>query len=669
MRQKLLSLFIALSLFLVGSTGHLSATPLAQKGIIDLSTWDFPTMGVVALKGEWEFYWMEQYTPDDFKKESITPLHYIHEPSGWNDHTLNGKKLPGQGYATHRLKVKLPPGTKGVYGIRRNHVSNAYQLWINGRLLLSDGQVGKSRELTIPKNTTQSNFFLVEEDELDIVVQISNFHHRSGGAWEPLYLGTSVEMEQFSRMKLGIDLFIIGSIFIMSLYHIGLFIIRRKEKSTIYFGIFGLLVVARILFRGEHLIYNFFPNLSYLQYNRFIYVDFMLMPVVLLQFLLQLYPKIVNRKITTGVISICLAFIVTVLVTDTLFFSNIASPFYYLIIAIGIYVIYIMIKAVLQREEAAKLFALGFLILFITVINDIFIDATPYRSPFLLPFGLLFFIFIQSVVLSDRFLKAFQKTEDLSIELNDLNNELETKVVLRTLEYREQKEIAENANRAKDNLVMTISHDLKSPILGVMNLMEIIKKPEIYQNEIEHSFYIDMSRESLKHSLEMISTILNLEKIKNGSIDFRKEIIEVLPLLNSIIKEIEPQLSLKKIKIHLHVHEEDLIKADAEFFPHVLRNLLSNALKHSPTNRNISIYGEQEEKYYKIVIQDEGEGMEPGKIEFLNRLDQNNLNEVGVSTSGIGLIISKNIILSHHGEMLFESTKGKGTKVTVRLPD
>lgn len=649
-------------------------TPVAQNGTIDLTTYDF-TKNVVGLKGDWEIYWKKFYYPTDFASSKIQPDKFIRLPSGWSDSVIDGKKLPGQGYATHRLHIKLPPDTYGIFGIKVNHMTNAYRLWVNGKLLLSDGKPGKSKQESIPHNYPQANYFKINGDKtLEIIVHISNFHHRSGGNWEVVYFGSAKEIERFGKVELGKDLFLIGSIFIMSIYHLGLFLIRTKDKSTLFFGLFGLLVSLRIFIRGEHVITMVFPELTYLTYNRLMYIDFMLMPPIFLHFLKNIYPGLSWSIFSRLVSIISSGFILIVLFTDTTFFTYIVHFFYLVIIISGIYTIMILFKAYIKKEEAAKLFLYGFIIFFATVINDILKDSTPYQSKFLLPFGLLFFIFIQSVVLSIRFLKAFHKTEILSDELVLLNNELESKVAIRTIELQKQKESAVHANRIKDKLIMTISHDLKSPIQGVFNLMEVMSLPEKKHSSEDTQRYINMSRETLKNSLEMIRQILNLDKITEGNLEIRKELIELQPLLIQLKKEAEPQLILKNMEMKIQVSNEDLIRADVEFFPQVIRNVISNAMKHSPENSSIQIKGKQEENGYTIEVIDEGPGMTDKKlrsIENIKKIDlQNEKSKVyNKSYSGVGLIICKYILDLHQGSISFESMKKKGLKVSVYLPD
>lgn len=84
--------------------------PKAANGILDLTGWDFAHNGPVELNGDWEFYWEQLLTPEDFRGEgSNLNKHLISIPRSWNSYEIDAQPIAGEGYATFRLKVLLPP--------------------------------------------------------------------------------------------------------------------------------------------------------------------------------------------------------------------------------------------------------------------------------------------------------------------------------------------------------------------------------------------------------------------------------------------------------------------------------------------------------------------------------------------------------------------------------
>src|ERR1043166_930291 len=82
-------------------------SPVAKQGVLDLGGWDFEKNGVVKLDGEWEFYWNRLYTPQDFGSKNVTGKLYIQVPGTWNQQAVGPEPLPGKGFATYHVQVKL----------------------------------------------------------------------------------------------------------------------------------------------------------------------------------------------------------------------------------------------------------------------------------------------------------------------------------------------------------------------------------------------------------------------------------------------------------------------------------------------------------------------------------------------------------------------------------
>ena len=96
---------------LTSGCGEQQIPPRAEKGILDLSGWNFDHNGPVRLNGEWEFYWGRLLKPDDFSGTTLPGMTgFFNLPGYWNGYDSDGKRLKGNGYATFRLKVRMTPG-------------------------------------------------------------------------------------------------------------------------------------------------------------------------------------------------------------------------------------------------------------------------------------------------------------------------------------------------------------------------------------------------------------------------------------------------------------------------------------------------------------------------------------------------------------------------------
>ena len=121
----IIQILILLSFIFSFNNSFASNNIKAINGILDLSSYDLSEIGPLKLNGQWEFYWNKLLTSDDFKKGSIEKTGYITVPEVWNNITLNGKKLNGQGYGTYRLIIKLKD-TSHVIGFSCQKQETAY---------------------------------------------------------------------------------------------------------------------------------------------------------------------------------------------------------------------------------------------------------------------------------------------------------------------------------------------------------------------------------------------------------------------------------------------------------------------------------------------------------------------------------------------------------------
>ena len=258
--------------------------PLAEKGVLDLTHWDFERDGPVNLTGEYEFYWNQLLNPQDFSRyrSSLKP-DFIAVPSAWNDFEYQGKAIPGDGYATYRLTVLLN-GNNSTLAIKLLEMSTSYNLFINGQKLSSAGIVDKTADLAKPGFHPEIVGFQSSRDLLDVVVQVSNFSHRRGGAWETIVLGTRDQLQNKKELKIAYDLFVFGSILIMALYHLGLFSLRKKRAVATFFRPFLSHYRLEDIDTGERHILSVLSGIDYEHMIKLEYLAFYLAVPVFIQY-------------------------------------------------------------------------------------------------------------------------------------------------------------------------------------------------------------------------------------------------------------------------------------------------------------------------------------------------------------------------------------------------
>jgi len=437
------------------SEGLRKTVPRVENGVLDLQQWNFAKDGPVALDGEWAFYWHTFLKPDDISGEHPPVLNgFIKVPGTWNGFEVNGKKIPGTGYATYRLKVLLG-NTDQKLAFKFLDMAVAFSVYVNGKMLLSAGNPGKTAASTRPRFYPQVAEFTPSARQLDVIIHVSNFHHRKGGAWESILLGSRNDIWQKRQNALALNLFLFGGILMMGIYHIVLFIFRPQDKSTLFFGIFCFLIAFRSLVTGERYLIELFPDFNWEVHTKIAYLTFYTGVPVFAAYAGNIFPKEIPKYVIYVIAIIGALFSAVVLFTPAKIYTHTATAFEIFAILVFCYGIYVLILATYRKRPGARLYLAGFIVLFLAGVNDILYSNLLIETGYMIQIGLFVFIFSQALLLSLRFSKAFATVELQRITLQDTNKAYKNEIVERerteeALRDSEEKyrQLVENANEA-----------------------------------------------------------------------------------------------------------------------------------------------------------------------------------------------------------------------------
>jgi len=437
MKSRYIFIFSIILLLIGCGNGIASKEKIASQaqivsGVIDLSNYNFSVDGPLKLNGEWEFYWSEFLDTNS----SPAPHVFIKVPEGWNKAVLrfvDGKKeyYPSYGFATYRVLLRsLDVHTE--YSIHIPRIGTAYQAFVNGKLLAKSGKISKSEGGSVPQYLPQSFSFYPTQEAVELLIQVSNYSYKKAGIYEEIEIGLSTQMMRESRVQLYTAGLTVGVILAMGLYYISLFFLRRKDLSPLYFGIIAILVAIRIIQTGDMFLMQFFPNFDWYLFYKIIYVDIGILTAVFALFTATLFREEFNRTILKAFIVFGIVTSFLAIVVPTELYYEINNIVQIIIIAGAGYGTFLLINALRNKRLGAPAFLLGFLLLFITVVNDILYQNGIIKSFYMLHWGYMALIFSQSFVLSQRFTNAFNTVEVQSGEINELNRTLELKVLERT---------------------------------------------------------------------------------------------------------------------------------------------------------------------------------------------------------------------------------------------
>lgn len=628
-----------------------------QNGKIDLKNYDLHKNAPLVLRGEWELYWEQLLTPQDFVGQQRIPDSMVTFPSYWNGLNINNQKLNGHGYATYRLNLKNVTSNE-IYAIKTRNAVTAFKLWVNDELLLENGVVGSDKESMKPYFLPLMKTFVVNKQSIEIVLQISNFHHSKGGMRGDIIFGKAEKVMEVRESRVAFDLFLIGAIFIICVYHFGLYSLQTKDKSTLFFGILCLMVTIRILCTGEIILVNYtdvsWEVLQKLEYGSFV----MVLPSFLL-FLVALYPQeIVSRKIIMSQVWLSGALLLLILMSSSNTYSHITS-FYQLVILVGcIYIFYVLIKAVQHKREGAIIFLIGYVVVFLTVINEILYYRFLTQQGFIAPSGLFIFIFSQAFLLSKRFSKEYNIAEAYGVSLK-------REVSERTLELQDKNQRLEELNIEKDRIIDIVAHDLKSPFNKIKGFAQLIKMTgDLNSEQNTHLAHIN---KVVGMGEGLIRDILDMHAFEYEDAQLKPEEINVSKFINDLKKVFDQELIRKNQRLKIEIDNDVKVFSDPELLLRILDNLLSNAIKFSEEGLQVIIKAWEHDGSVSIMVEDEGPGInkEEQKMMFKRFQKLSPQPTAGESSNGLGLSIIKELVNKLEGNIAVNSELGKGTRFTV----
>ncbi len=631
-----IKLLLLTSFFL--SSQLASASPKIERGILNCMDWDFEKNGNIELRGEWEFYWKQFISPKDFEKGTphIKPS-FATFPELWTNLTIDNKNLSSKGYATYRLHIKndtlLP-----IMAIEMPDVYSAYRLWLNGKIIAENGDVGKNSVESTPYWMPLTIPIKLEKRSNEIILQISNFSHSKGGISKTPRLGINEQLTSKRERELAYSLLLTGSLLMGGLFFLGLFLFGKSDKVVLIFALFCLVYSYRVVGTDLYVLHSL-VNWSWEVTIRLEYLTLFLSITLFVEFIRRLFPDEVYLPAMRFFQGFSLLLMLITIVSSPLFFTSVVN---YYLITLAIYLVYgcyVFILATIRKREGA-IYALtsAFILfgVFILVIGAYF-NVLPYL-PFVYFTGYLLFFFFQSLILSYRFAETFKRAT----------------------------EAAEQGAKAKADFLATMSHEIRTPMNGIIGMTTLLAQTELTEEQQEYAETIRVSGEGL---VTIINEILDYSKIDSGKMELEEQPFELEVAVEDILDLLSVKANIKQLNLWYHIDRKiaPLIVGDVTRLKQILTNLIGNAIKFTDKGQittEVTLVQETSktiELQFKVI--DTGIGIPPSKQHDLfaefKQVDSSTTRKYG--GTGLGLTISQRLVKMMQGQIWVESDGLKGS--------
>ena len=259
--------------------------------------------------------------------------------------------------------------------------------------------------------------------------------------------------------------------------------------------------------------------------------------------------------------------------------------------------------------------------------------------------------------------------EEKGTALRALNDDLRA----RGIELEHERAAAEDANRAKSSFLAVMSHELRTPlnaIGGYVQLLEMGIHGPLTEPQREALGRVSRSQ---RHLMRLINEVLNLARIEAGHVAYAVEPVSLAAVVAAVMPMIEPQVGARGLVVTVSVPDALVARADRDKTQQILLNLLTNAVKFTPSGGEVSIEGYaagEGAHTVQLRVRDTGVGIPGGMLGsiFEPFVQVDSTHTRNTEGTGLGLAISRDLARGMGGDLTVVSVLGAGSTFTLTLP-
>jgi PAS domain S-box-containing protein len=292
-------------------------------------------------------------------------------------------------------------------------------------------------------------------------------------------------------------------------------------------------------------------------------------------------------------------------------------------------------------------------------INEIFATGASQRVEFQLPTG----VWIDWLLVPE-----FDSNGDVRAVITFARDITDRKSAEEALKQSEHK--LKELNAAKDKFFSIIAHDIKNPLGTMVGFSDLLINHYDNLNQEQRMESIKGINESSNRLFKLLENLLEWSRSQTGRIDFNPEEIDLSYIVNSCIILLRESAAAKNINLFSEIKQGTQVFVDVDMITAVVRNLISNAIKFTPIDGDIKIITMENDDALTICVSDTGIGICDEDLDKLFRIDISHTTPGTASErgTGLGLILCKEFVERHGGNIWVESQEGEGSTFKFTLP-
>jgi signal transduction histidine kinase len=219
---------------------------------------------------------------------------------------------------------------------------------------------------------------------------------------------------------------------------------------------------------------------------------------------------------------------------------------------------------------------------------------------------------------------------------------------------------------ARAQLVAWASHDLRTPLASIQAMLEALE-----DGLAEPQRYLPALREQVERLGMLVDDLFELARIDAGALTLELRSAQLAGLVDVCLRGLEAEAEARRVRLGTDVDDRVMVLCAPEQVERVLFNLLTNALRHTPSDGTVAVRAEPRTREVEVSVEDTGDGLEPEAVARMFdrfwRADRARTSDVGAG-GGLGLAIARGLVEAHGGRIWAESRPGGGTRVSFTLP-